>query len=289
MYTIENDKLRVVINPTGAELASLIKKSNQREYLWQGDPEIWASQAPVLFPNIGGFKDGTYTYNGKSYSLPKHGFIRYNEGLFVVENSSEKLVLGLQSSSKTLAVYPFHFDFSISFELSDDELRITHSIENTGEESLYFSVGGHPAFICPSFPETAYDEYYITLENGHSTPSYLLNDMGIITSKTVSVFAGDRIPLTRELFANDALIFKNIQAEKATLHHQTKGEVLSITFSDFPDLGIWAKPKGDFVCIEPWLGYADVTDSNQKLSEKEGIQTLGVGKTHRSFYEITIA
>ena len=113
--------------------------------------------------------------------------------------------------------------------------------------------------------------------------------MGIITSKTVSVFAGDRIPLTRELFANDALIFKNIQAEKATLHHQTKGEVLSITFSDFPDLGIWAKPNGDFVCIEPWLGYADVTDSNQKLSEKEGIQTLGVGKTHHSSYEITIA
>ena len=34
---LENEKLRVLINEHGAELASLISKENGFEYMWSGD------------------------------------------------------------------------------------------------------------------------------------------------------------------------------------------------------------------------------------------------------------
>lgn len=38
---IENEKLFVTINEHGAELASLINKSNGMNYLWSGDSKYW--------------------------------------------------------------------------------------------------------------------------------------------------------------------------------------------------------------------------------------------------------
>ena len=47
---IENEHLAVGISPKGAELQSILRKSDQREMLWQGDRTIWARRAPILFP-----------------------------------------------------------------------------------------------------------------------------------------------------------------------------------------------------------------------------------------------
>ncbi|MCK8520162.1 aldose 1-epimerase family protein [Aquimarina sp. D1M17] len=288
MYTLENEILHVKLNPAGAELSSVIKKSTQQEYMWQGDPEIWGSQAPVLFPIVGGLKDDTYFYENKAYQLPKHGFIRYNKDLVFKKDSDTKISLSLGSSEKTLAMYPFEFFFEISFELIENKIEISHRIENIGTKTMYFNVGGHPAFNCPLEDTELYNEYYITLKDEAEHESYALAPNGLIQEGTFPVFNDKKLPLTQNLFDNDALIFKNIKAKEATLYHKTKGAIVGLTFEDFPDLGIWAKPKAPFVCIEPWLGYADVEHSNQILEDKEGIKRLNPGELHRSSYAITI-
>ena len=66
-YTIENDYLTVQINDAGAELHSIVNKENGVEYLWQGNPDIWYGQSPLLFPFIGRLLDDKYRYNGKEY------------------------------------------------------------------------------------------------------------------------------------------------------------------------------------------------------------------------------
>ncbi|WP_298544606.1 aldose 1-epimerase family protein [uncultured Aquimarina sp.] len=288
IHTIENDQLIVRIDTTGAELTSIKTKKDNKEFLWQGDPAIWASQAPVLFPIIGGLKNGMYTYKGKSYSLPKHGFIRYNKNVIGTQNSKTKASFSLSSSEETLNSYPFEFSFTISYELINNQLLVSHNISNKGSETMFFSVGGHPAFNCPLDSSEAYEDYYIKLENVDDTQSYQLSDKGLISNNTVSVIDNHKIWLTDTLFDKDALIFKNIDAKKATLIHKTNGPILSMDFNDFPDLGIWAKHKSPYVCIEPWLGYADLEETSQNIEEKEGIQKLDEGKTHNSSYTITI-
>ncbi len=50
---------------------------------------------------------------------------------------------------------------------------------------------------------------------------------------------------------------------------------LRIETGSAPYLGIWSKPGGaPFVCIEPWVGFADSSGSDHDFCRKEGIITL---------------
>jgi galactose mutarotase-like enzyme len=98
--TIENDKLRVAIKSKGAEITSIKTAADGREFIWEGDPDVWSGQSPLLFPIIGGLKDDVYRLNGKEYKLPKHGFGRTSE-YDLVESSADKLVYELRQSAET--------------------------------------------------------------------------------------------------------------------------------------------------------------------------------------------
>ena len=114
-------------------------------------------------------------------------------------------------------------------------------------------------------------------------------ETGLISSKTKPVFNNsNKIQLTHDLFNEDALIFKDLKSRKVTLKSDTYGAILSISYKEFPYLGIWAKPNGNYVCIEPWLGIADHEDTNQELKTKEGILSLEANKSFTASYTIEI-
>ena len=87
MYIIENEFLRVEINPSGAELQSVIDKKNKIELLWNGDPAFWSRRAPLLFPIVGKLRDNTMNYLGKQYQMSQHGFAR--DAAFLPESITE--------------------------------------------------------------------------------------------------------------------------------------------------------------------------------------------------------
>ena len=75
MITIKNEFITASINELGAELRSLI--ANGKEYIWEGKPEVWAGACPLMFPICGGLKDDKYIFEGKEYTLEKHGYARF--------------------------------------------------------------------------------------------------------------------------------------------------------------------------------------------------------------------
>ena len=287
IHTLKNNTLIVRIDSVGAELQS-IQNQNGREFLWQGDPDIWASRAPVLFPIIGALKEDTMFYEGKAYEMPKHGIVRYNPTLSVVKSSEKMLQLQLQSTPQTREKYPFDFAFQITYQLDDNALQVTHDIYNQGEEVMFFSVGGHPAFQCPVGEGRLYSEYFLQMENEETVSSYTLNDDGLISDQTVPGIEDGQIRLHPSLFEKDALIFKDHTSRRVTLCHDTDGELITVDFPDFSYLGVWAKPNAPFVCIEPWLGLADTIHTNQQFSKKEGIQSLVAGGHHQSTFLIRV-
>ena len=106
MHELQNEFLSINVNSIGAEISSLKNLETWIEHLWQGNPEFWASQAPNLFPVIGVLKNGEYIFDGKTYKMPKHGFIRYNEEIKFKEKTSNSLAFQLEYSEKTLEIYP---------------------------------------------------------------------------------------------------------------------------------------------------------------------------------------
>lgn len=260
------------------------------EHIWQADPEIWSSHAPNLFPVIGVLKEGKYYHEGVEYEMPKHGFVRYNENVRLKEKASKRLVFELIYSEESLKTYPFKFDFRISFTLKEKSLEINHSVINLDSRPIFFSLGGHPAFNICLFEGEDISDYSIEFDKEMNLRKHILNEEGLVSDQTEPVLDNEkRIRLTKRIFNNDALIFKDIPSKKAELVSRKNGRILSIEYKDFKNLGIWAKPEAPYVCIEPWLGIADVEKTDQNLKNKEGIIKLMPAKEFNASYTINLA
>jgi galactose mutarotase-like enzyme len=278
-HQIENEFLKISVNQTGAELSRIESVKTGQSFLWDGDPAFWPNHSPVLFPIVGGLKDNSYFYNGKSYSLPRHGFIRGNKKIQLTNQTENSLTFGLVTDDESFLVYPFQFEFSITYTLFANRVVVSHLIKNHGQGDMFFSVGAHPAFGCPLHEGETYEDYYLEFEKPETDSTWVLSAEGLVTEESKPTLHNTNVlHLSRTLFDHDALIFKNLKSCQVSLRSTKSQQVLTVQYEDFPYLGLWAKPNAPFICIEPWLGIADSTDTNQDLATKEGI--IGLKSKH---------
>ena len=106
IITISNSQLSVTIDTLGAELLSLVK--NNKNFIWTVDETYWNKTSPVLFPIVGRLKNDSFTFNGNSYPLPRHGFARNMEFSFD-KKSEHQVIFELNETEETKANYPFDF------------------------------------------------------------------------------------------------------------------------------------------------------------------------------------
>lgn len=274
MYTIQNDLLKVDINSKGAELNSIYHKGNELEYMWSGDPAFWGKHSPVLFPIVGTLKGDIYYFEDKEYHLGRHGFAR--DMVFAVTGKTgTEITFSLESNQQTLEKFPFFFRFDIIYSLHADRLKVTYRVINTDSADMFFSVGGHPAFKVPLLDGLAYEDYYLEFTEKENAGRWPISKDGLIETFHEPLLNNDNcLPLTKSLFYNDALVLKGLTSLAIFLKSNKAANGLEFNFSGFPYLGIWAAKDADFVCIEPWCGIADSTETNQQFTEKEGINKL---------------
>jgi galactose mutarotase-like enzyme len=288
MTVIENDLFKVSIRAQGGELTSFYNKATKIEHLWQADAAIWPWHAPNLFPVVGGLINNQLLVDGKAYEMSRHGFNRTSE-LLLLSFSEQSAWFSLPNSEKTLAKYPYKFDFQIHYDLIDDALRVTYKVINHDKKPIYFSVGAHPAFNIPFNAGEKYEDYYLEFETAELLETHQLSADGFFNGHTLPVPMQDnnKLFLTRDLFNSDALVFKDLHSRVVTIKSTRHDQTLTVEFPHFNYLGIWAKPGADFVCIEPWLGCADTEGRKVDISEKEAIQKLNVGHVFEAAFFIS--
>ncbi len=278
MYTIENEFLRVGVVSAGAELTSLLNKQTGIEHMWEADPAFWSKRSPVLFPIIGSLKKDTYYFNEKSYSLGRHGFAR-EKAFQLTEQTPDSLTFLLTDDADTRQHYPFSFRLEIIYQLSTEKLSVTYRVSNPGSESLYFSIGGHPAFRVPMEQGLHYEDYFLDFDQEETAPRWPISAEGLIETEPMPLLKQTkRLPISKSLFMQDALVFKSIRSHRITLGSEKSTHGLVFEYQDFPFLGIWAAKQANFICIEPWCGIADSVNSKQQLTGKEGINMLSPGE-----------
>jgi galactose mutarotase-like enzyme len=265
--SISNGILAAKINPKGAELVSLI--SNNREYVWEGNPDFWGKHSPILFPIVGALKNDSYNYDNYEYTLPRHGFAR-DMNFEVINKTSDSVCFRLKWNKETFINYPFKFEFKIEYYFIENVLNIKYSVYNFDIVDMPFSVGAHPAFALPE----KFENYSLLFEKKEILKNYKLKN-NLISNETINInlIETNTIPLTYNLFKDDAMIFKELQSKEITILENSK-PLLKVIYNDFPNLGIWTKIDAAFICIEPWLGYADTDYCTGNLLEKEGITIL---------------
>ena len=291
-YQIENSYIRCEVDLHGAEVKSLIRKSDGREMMWEGNPEYWNRTSPVLFPFVGGVKDKEYRYKGKAYTIGQHGFARDMDFSLVSREESE-IWFELSETEETLEKYPFRFLLKIGYRLEGMALHVMWEVSNPDDKEMYFSIGAHPAFAVPSL-----EGHVLRLYGPEGRPlshfsNRIFGEGGCVTNRVETVETPDGyLPLSVELFDGDALVLEDRQVARVDLLDASdlaKSPLVSVAF-EATLVGIWSPlhKNAPFVCIEPWYGRCDAEDFEGELQDRDYEQRLEGRETFRAEYTISV-
>jgi len=266
VYKLKNKNLHVKINSLGAELKSFTCKGV--EYLHAGDKTYWHRSSPTLFPIVGRLKNNNYKYKNKKYTLPIHGFARFEE-FKLIEETENSLTFLLKESLKSLKHYPFKFNLEIKYILHEDSLDINYSIYS--DEDILFSFGAHPAFLLHSDINDSYMEF----EKEESSDVLCLDlNLGCISHSKKDILTSNKLALHHDIFSKDALIFKSLKSKSVTFKNSKNKKSVKVSYAGFEYIAFWAPVGAPFVCIEPWCGVADDINTNHQLENKTSIIEL---------------
>lgn len=282
--------LKIQTKKSGAELTSV--QYNGKEMLFQGAKVLdsngniyWKRQAPILFPIVGQLKNSQTQIEGEIYEMSQHGFARDMdfEEISKTENKHHYI---LKYNEGTLKKYPYKFELHVIYEIIGDTLTVTYKVKNIDDKTIYFGLGGHPAFNC----DYSNGEYEISFSENENKIEFLKLKNGLIdTEKAQNILQDNKIYLKEDTFDNDAVIMKNLKSNKVILqNHETNQKILELDFTGFPYLALWSKKGAPFVCIEPWQNTADKIDSVQIYKDKENIIELPKDKKYQCKFMIKI-
>ncbi|RKM59289.1 aldose 1-epimerase family protein [Butyrivibrio sp. CB08] len=289
IYELKNEEITVKISDHGAELKSITRNYDGREYLWQADPAYWGRTSPVLFPVVGCYYGKESRYKGKTYSMGQHGFAR-DMDFELVEETSDSIEFKLVDAPETHEKYPFAFELRCGYKLTGKEIQVIWKVTNTDSETSFFSIGAHPAFLCDM------DNDVLKLEKEGEAPSAIRTNVvaqdgsGCLSDRTKEFsLIGGILGMSDELFAEDALVIEHKQIDTISIVDGRGNAFVKVSF-DTPLVGVWS-PVGKhapFVCIEPWYGRCDRVGFSGDISEREYGNKLDPGEEFKASYYIEI-
>ncbi|HEX3914062.1 MAG TPA: aldose 1-epimerase family protein [Steroidobacteraceae bacterium] len=279
-------ELCAAVDPYGAQL-SLLQDADGRDLLWNGDPQLWAGRAPLLFPIVGVLAGGRYRLGSESYALSRHGFAR--DRLFSVESSdAASASLRLRADDSTLQIYPFQFQLDLHYACLGATFSVRASIRNLGSTDMPASFGYHPGFLWPLPYGEARAAHFIEFESDEPAAVRRIDGAGLLRAEHVATpIANRRLPLADALFQEDVLILDQVRSRSVT-YGGSRGPRIRVSFPDTPYLGFWSKPGAPFVCIEPWHGVTDPQGFSGDFTEKPGVVLVRPGAALDARMDITL-
>jgi len=284
MIELKNKQIAVTISELGAELQSIRRLTDNREYLWQGDPRYWARRSPILFPIVGTLWQNRCCCDGKEYELPRHGFAREMTFQTIAQNETTANLL-LTDDASTLSRYPYHFHLCISYRLEGNTLHVAWQVYNRDNREIHFQIGGHPAFALAKPASGS-----LRFDRKTSLQRLVLAEKGCIGTDHSPLPTNEGVwSFDEESFRDDAIIIDNSQVGRIELLDAEGRADVAVAFRH-PAVGIWS-PYGKhapFVCIEPWFGIADPAGFTGEFKEKPLMNHLQSGASWMAEYTITI-
>lgn len=289
MITLFSENYQVRVNSLGAELKSF-KDPSGREFIWISDPAHWMRSSPLLFPTIGNVRNNKTIIEGTEYEMPKHGFCKDSE-FRILSQKDDEVTFCLASDENTLKQYPYAFELHLTYHLCKNHLQMTYQVFNKDSRLMYYHIGAHPGFMCPLEEGEALTDYVLEFEKEENLIStvYDLENL-CFSSNNHRVFreCGNVIPLTAEMFDNDAVYFEHTKSHQVKLVNPATGKGVKMDYPDFKSIAFWTPVGGNapFVCLEPWNGAGIFDDEDDIFSHKRDICTLEPEK--EAVYELGI-
>ena len=288
IYTIQNEHLTVEVSSHGAELQS-IRSADGKEYLWQGNPSVWADRAPNLFPFVARLRDGKYSLDGNTYEMKIHGFVKSSE-LACAECADDHVVFELLSDKETLSQYPRVFRFKVRYQLIGSKLEISYIVENLDRRKMYFGLGGHPGFNIPIDEGRSFEDYSVVFPEPCMPQRIIFSERVYVDHREdYPLKNGTDLPLKHNLFDQDAIVLTDVP-HSLDISCRQGGTSIHIEFPGMDYVGFWHRPKTEapYICVEPWVSLPGDEYIPTVFEEKEDLVSLEPGDTYKNTWSITI-
>lgn len=290
LHRIGNEFLTVTASEQGAELWSL-KGRDGTEYLWQGDRTYWTDRAPNLFPYVARLTEGSYWLDGKRWHMDIHGLAPYCR-FQLAEKSDRHMTFLLTDSPDTRVCYPRRFAFRVCYALEEQRLKITYTVENRDEKTMYFGLGGHPGFRVPLREGKCFTDYRLRFSHPCSpvrvgfTPDCFRSGR----DEPFPLEEGRFLPLRHDLFDDDAIVLSQADRE-VTLEAEGDSRSITVSCPQMPYLGLWHMPGTDapYVCIEPWVSLPSEQGKVAVFEEQPDLITLEPGGQYENCWSISVS
>lgn len=245
--------------------------------LWEPDPAIWDSTAPILFPLVGWSKDGAIAVDGVRYPIGVHGFA-HQRTFEVLEQWPAHVRLGLVSDGETRTIYPFDWSLEVRYALDGPALEIALIVKNLGDRPMPYACGLHPGFRWP-FAAGDLEDYWIQFGERERAQVPIITKDGLFTRQTRPIpLDGRRLPLSPGLMEGEALCLLEPRDRRIRFAHTT-GAGIAVALENFPYAALWSRAPGRFLSIEAWTGHGDYVDADGDLYAKEDMRHLPPGGT----------
>ena len=156
------------------------------------------------------------------------------------------------------------------------------AISNTGQAALPWSLGWHPGFVLPpdeAAPQGGASVHFAAAETAE-VPVISADGLFTASARTLPLHDGRALPLSPELFADEALCFLNARSRALSLQ-AGDGSAIEIEADGFAHWALWQPTGAPFLCVESWTGHGDAEDYEGEFGERPSTSHLAPGATAR--------
>jgi galactose mutarotase-like enzyme len=274
---LHNGSLTARIALLGAELRQLSFAG--RDLIWAPEAALWDGTCPILFPVVGRVIGDVIRANGLEFPMPMHGFA-LTSPFSITQQADDVCTFELRANEATRCHYPYDFTLTMTYRLSSDALQISATISNLGQAVMPASLGLHPGFRWPLVSGARKEDHLLTFAEAGPVTYTRPVDRLVGPDRFILALEGRSLRLTETLFEKGGLLLLGLQARSLRYHMENGSAAIRIDFPEIDRVILWSRPGGDFLCIEPLLGYADPVGFAGDIMEKPGMAHIAPGETY---------
>ena len=283
-HTISSPNIIVDIDSRGGSITSLRTQNPDTELMGQWPSSLGGMTSGfVMAPVISSVSDsGKVLHQGSIFEPGKHGYARNT--LFSKREKTGNIVIleHIHDPQKSPGIYPFHHRIEIEYAVYGRELMTKLSVLNTGDETMYFGAGLHPAFKWPLPGSSAKDNHSLHLSPNlpEGTLTYRPVD-GKICANAIRANPFGQVDgwhIKPDDFHNGAFFFIQPHGSLPNMLTYKDGNGaprLRMLMEGWDGFGIWSLPDKahQFICVEPLAGVS-VTDKATPMPDIKDVKGL---------------
>ena len=178
------------------------------------------------------------------------------------------VTLVLEATPLTKFLYPFDFTLLVNYNLEGNKATISLTVINEGNTDMPFSFGYHPYFMASKLENVAFDIKCATCSE---------------SAKGEQPAAPEKITLTRKEGADNTIRLMTGVQFPMTFTDKGNGHKVTVDADEtFGNGVLWQQDAENFVCMEPWNGWAN------SVNEEGRHEVLEPDEAMTSEWSITI-